>query len=377
VPTILIKMKHFNFLIFVVIAFISCNQPNKNKAVTRVVKEEIEQKSSTDKIDLKKLKNVVPRLVIIEYDQWKKSIETVITNDGLYRYEKNWQNGELKKEILFIESQGFYEQINKILEKDFCRNREYYEDLSGNTYFIHLKNYKTDSTNIIVSFKNCKSIELEHLISLINHKLPESEHIKLKGKNVVNNFVSADSINTWNSLKLIAKYNSLSTFKLINIDRNVIPLIDSTKFGKIINKAYSLKSSYIVAVKENIGKYYPCIVLVEKYECDDIVKSLALFMIDSTFNEIGDFEFISGYGSGPEGEWGYFGTFNDSVLKIFRKSSFECYDDAESISMLKVQSQFVINEYGQIVEIKTDTIEMKYCGYTTKVQHRLDFSKEE
>ncbi len=341
---------------------ISCNQTNKNNEKTQVVIKNVEKEITTPKIDVENLKNTTPRLTIMEYDQWEKLIETVITNDGLYRYEKNWQNGELKKEILSIESQGLYERINEIFKKDFPRSQEYYEDWGGNTYFIHLKNIRTEMPNIEVSFKNCKSKELEQLISVVNKNLPESEFIQLKGKNVVENFVPADSIKTWNSLKSIAQYNSLSTFKIRDIDRNVITLLDSTKFGKKINKIYSLKSSYIIAVRENIGKYYPCIVLGEQYECDDIVKFLAVFMVDSTFNETGDFEFISGFGSDSEGEWDYFGTFKDSLLQIDRKSSFECYEnDTESISKLQVQEKFELNSNGQIEEIKTDTIETKYC----------------
>ncbi len=355
-------MKHFTYLITIVVVLIGCNQTIKKKEQSQVVKESIEKKLGTSQIHIENLKNTTPRIIISEYEQWQKLIETVITNDSLYRYEKNWQSGDFKEEILSIESQGLYQQINEILKKDFPRNQEFYEDGSGNTYFIHLKNMRAELPNIEVSFKNCKSKELEQLISVINKKLPEIEHIKLKGKNIVDNFVPADSIETWSSLKSIAKYNSLTTFGLKNIDKNVLTLLDSTKFGKRISKTSSLKSSYIVAVRKNIGKYYPCIILGEQYECDGIVKFLAVFMVDSTFEEAGDFELISGNGFDSEGEWDYAGTFKDSLLQIDRKNSYECYENnTEGISKLQVLEQFVLHPNGQIEEIKTDTIEIIFC----------------
>lgn len=173
-----------------------------------------------------------------------------------------------------------------------------------------------------------------------------------------------DSVNTWDKLIDIAKYNNKSIFKLSSYSRNNLVRIDSTVFGKKIQETYHLKSSYIIAVKPKFGDFYPCVVYGQQYDCDDITNYIALFMIDSLLEKKGDFEIISGSWSDWEGSCNYFSELSDSIMTTSSSYSFECGEEMgreDGLNSFNTKEQFLINKNGEIISIQKDTLNKKYC----------------
>ncbi|MCI4670517.1 MAG: hypothetical protein MRZ79_20440 [Bacteroidia bacterium] len=357
-------MKYSIIVLFISVLMIKCTPKTDDQVGNADVKlnEVLPHDSASKKpMSLEDLENENTSLTIIEYDQWNKLIETVITNEGIFRFLKNWQNGRTVKELYSIEIPNFFSQLDGILKTDFQRNHEFHEEALGNSYIVRLKIKRGNNSAIDVSYINCKSKELENLISIINRQLPHEEKIQLKGNHVIDTFVPADSITNWLTLKATANYNDISSFNLRSIDKNSLVRIDSTIFGQIIYETHSLTSAYIVSVRESIGVYIPCVILVEQYESDQLMDFLALFLIDSTFSKIGDYTFISTNGSDYEEDWNYYATIKDSLLIIHSNSSFECLGEDEEIKSLKTKEFYHLTERGQIEEVKSDTTEIVYC----------------
>jgi hypothetical protein len=172
-------------------------------------------------------------------------------------------------------------------------------------------------------------------------------------------------IETWSDLKKHAHDNSINEFYLRDYNISNLICLDSTKFGDAIKEVYSLKSSYLISVKENIGKYYPCVIYGQQYDCDEISNFLALLLIDSTFTGQGQIEFISGFGDDMEEQWDYHGLVKDSLLIIKRTDDFECVDlegnKINGISYLEIESKLILEDEGEIKQVAIDTIAKRYC----------------
>ncbi|MEH0154767.1 hypothetical protein V6R21_11550 [Limibacter armeniacum] len=173
------------------------------------------------------------------------------------------------------------------------------------------------------------------------------------------------SLESWADLIKNAPENSKSEFYLKDFKIGNLICLDSTKFGEEIRRIYLLESSYLLSVKPNIGKFYPCIIYGQQYDCDQITNFLALTMIDSTFKSLGQIEFISGFGNDWEGSWDYRGIIRDSTLLIKRIDDVECLDEEgnpiEGYSHLEIDEKYKLNIDGSIQNISNDTINKKYC----------------
>lgn len=178
---------------------------------------------------------------------------------------------------------------------------------------------------------------------------------------VKDNIKRPSAIKTWADLKLYAKQTDNITYRHQNIDKSILAQLDTTIFGKYIQKTYALKSSYLLSVRPPFGNYYPCVIFVEQYDCDQLTSFIAVFMIDSTFNNTGDFEFISGSWEDTESSGDFYGTFDDSLLQIDKSVVFECEEADNNLSNLETEQLFKLTTEGKIEEIRIDTSNIEFC----------------
>ncbi len=170
-----------------------------------------------------------------------------------------------------------------------------------------------------------------------------------------------NNLHTWNDLKKAALDNKLSSFRVQNFIHENLISIDTTVFGTKIRNVYALESTHIVSVKNNIGKFYPCVVLGTQYDSDKKSSFLAVFMIDSTFSSRGDVTFIAADGTAFNENWEYTGVIKDAVLQIDYEGKFEC-DELSEVSELRTKKQYEFTSKGEINLIRIDTLVATYCN---------------
>ncbi len=305
-------------------------------------------------------------LKISEYDQYSRLMETVVKHDSIIRIEKNWQTGEpIKAGRLFVPF--ILHRLTPQLSQNFKRSNNYYEDREPSNRFVNLTIHTRSGDKIEISFRNCKSKELESLIETINEFLPVGQQIKVSGRFITDNFIPQRSADSWEELRLLARSNS-NTFDLRGFDKNSLFRIDSTKLGRQINKENGFKSSYIISIKNNRGKFFPCIIYGEQYESDDLYSFLALGMIDSTFSDSGDLEFISSFGSDFGINYESYSTLNDSLLHILSFNTYDCEEFPEGISQLNLSEKFILTNEGKIKLHQRDTTNLINCKQYLKSQ---------
>lgn len=252
---------------------------------------------------------------------------------------------------------------NKFAESiDFCEEQSYYSE--SRPSFMRLNVDFKDGLKTKLSFENCKSKSLKEVVDIINGVLPKKHAIKLPVKTIVDLTLPPDSLKTWNKLKEVARYNDKTSFKLSEFDRSKLIRLDSTIFGKKIHETYALKSSYIIAVKPNIGVFYPCVIYGQQYDCGEITNFIAICTLDSLLEKRGAFEFIAGGWSDYEGDCYYSGEFSDSIVNISSSYSFENLNEEfarpDSLKSFEIAKKMLVRKNGDIVTVKKDTLNLKY-----------------
>jgi hypothetical protein len=336
-------MKRYFILFSFIFLLISCNR----KQGYEVISQEITPDST------------FALLTIVEYDQYSQAIETIIQSDSIIRIEKNWQTDKPIK-VERLSAPYILHRLTPLLSQNFKRSNNYYEEREPNNHFVNLTIDTRLGDKIEVSFRNCRSKELGSLVEIINEFLPVGQQIKVTGSFITDNFIEQGSADSWKQLRLLTRSNS-KNFDLRSFDRNSLFRIDSTNLGKYINKEHGFKSSYIISIKSNRGKFFPCIIYGEQYESDDLYSFLALGMIDSTFSDSGDLEFISSFGSDFGVNYESYSILADSILNILSFNTYDCEEFPEAISQLNLSEKFILTNAGKIKLLQRDTTNLINC----------------
>ena len=345
-------MKTLFILLLTPLFLYQCSQEEKEKHV-----QEIAQERLVDSTYLS--------LTLIEASSWQSYYETKITHDSIIRTKWSWRGDSILEKRAFLLSEDILSILTDDLVKNFVSPKEYY----GNTLrkSVGVRLIKKDSSRVRVTFYNCYTKKLEEILSTINSVLPEEEKTRIIGSLVKDNLLDDNVTKNWKDIKEVAPFSEYDTFRLDNFDRNNLYRLDSTRLGKSIKEAYFLESSYLLAVRKNEGKYYPCIIYGRQYDSDELTYFLALLMIDSTFNSTGSFDFISGEGISNDGEWNYFTVFTDSTFLINHKSIFPCEDmegyplGSDEVKYFEGIDEYKFQNNGSWELMKKDTITINFC----------------
>jgi hypothetical protein len=380
-------MKPYLILLSILI-LVGCKQKPKSNKDTLINNTIYEEQAEIDSSLIKKkqadslsyLLSVkaevnIKSLEIIEYKGiGEKAKKTVITLDSLIvREEPTAYNSS--NSLLYQKSDPYLLTVlssviqNKFSENiDFSEEPGYYSNAGGS--FVRVKVSFKNDLKTELTFENCKTKTLKKAVRILNKELPKDHRIILPLKTIVDLTLPPDSLKTWKKLKAVAKYNNKSGFKISDFDRSELIRLDSTIFGKKIHETYWLKSSYIIAVKPNIGAFYPCVIYGQQWDCDELSNFLAVCMLDSLLTQKGDFKFIAANWSDFDGDGYYSSVISDSVIKTTTSYSFENLDEefarVDGLKSYETVEKILMTGDGKITSIKKDSMNMKYFDVENK-----------
>jgi len=376
-------MRIYLLLLFALMLF-SCKNGSKNETDKNSNSLIASEKSGIDSTLIKKrqadsLANLmslrsklkIKSFEIIEYGKFPGySKKTLITLDSVFVIEKPIKNDSLKGIVYQASDPYLLASVSAVIESKFaenivfCEEQSYYSESRGS--FVRLNVDFKNGLKTNLSFENCKSKSLKEVVDVLNRVLPKENTIKLPLKTIVDLTMSPDSLKTWKKLKSIAKYNDKTSFTLSEFDRSKLVRLDSTVFGKKIHETYALKSSYILAVKPNIGEFYPCVVYGQQFDCGQVTNFIAICMLDSLLQKRGTFDMIAGEWSDFEGDCQYSSELSDSIINKNSSYSFDVSAEElrrdDNIKSFDIKEKLVINRKGEILTIEKDTLNVKYFG---------------